>query len=42
MLAIAMDVPHSALVIARGQIVLQGCPPGVRNDDAVRKAWLEV
>lgn len=41
-LSIAMDISHRVLVMGHGQIVFQGTPDELRNDDAVRKEWLEV
>jgi len=41
-LSIAMDISHRVLVMGHGQIVFQGTPNELRNDDAVRKEWLEV
>ncbi|WP_290518970.1 ABC transporter ATP-binding protein [Alcanivorax sp.] len=41
-LSIAMDISHRVLVMGHGQIVFQGSPDELRNDDAVRKEWLEV
>ena len=41
-LSIAMDISHRVLVMGHGQIVFAGTPDELRNDDAVRKEWLEV
>jgi len=41
-LSIAMDISHRVLVMGHGQIVFQGTPNELRNDEAVRKEWLEV
>ena len=41
-LSIAMDISRRVLVMGHGQIVFQGTPDELRNDDAVRKEWLEV
>ena len=41
-LTIAMSISDRALVMGHGQIVFDGTPAQLREDEAVRKAWLEV
>jgi branched-chain amino acid transport system ATP-binding protein len=41
-LAIAMDISHRVLVMGHGQIVYEGTPEELRENEAVREEWLEV
>ena len=41
-LAIAMDISQRLYVMGHGQIVFEGTPQDLRNNEAVRKEWLEV
>lgn len=41
-LSIAMDISHRVLVMGHGQIVFEGTPEDLRQNQEVRKEWLEV
>lgn len=41
-LSIAMDISHRVLVMGHGRIVFEGTPAALRDDEAVRREWLEV
>ena len=41
-LTIAMEISSRLYVMGQGRIVFEGTPDGLRNDEGVRKAWLEV
>lgn len=41
-LSIAMDISHRVLVMGHGQIVFEGTPDELRQNESVRKEWLEV
>lgn len=41
-LSIALDISHRVLVMGHGQIVFEGTPEELRQNDAIRKEWLEV
>ena len=41
-LAIALDISQRLYVMGHGQIVFEGTPQDLRNNEAVRKEWLEV
>ena len=41
-LSIALDISHRVLLMGHGQIVFEGTPEALRNDETVRREWLEV
>jgi branched-chain amino acid transport system ATP-binding protein len=41
-LSIALDISHRVLLMGHGQIVFEGTPEALRNDESVRREWLEV
>ena len=41
-LSIAMRISHRVYVMGHGRIVFEGTPAELRDNDAVRKEWLEV
>ena len=41
-LTIAMEISSRLYVMGQGRIVFEGTPGALRNDESVRKAWLEV
>jgi branched-chain amino acid transport system ATP-binding protein len=41
-LSIAMRISHRVYVMGHGRIVFEGTPAELRQNDAVRKEWLEV
>ena len=41
-LTIALKISQRLYVMGHGQIVFEGTPEGLRNNEAVRKEWLEV
>ena len=41
-LTIAMEISSRLYVMGQGRIVFEGTPDALRNDEGVRKAWLEV
>src|SRR3569832_2332167 len=41
-LSIAMRISHRVYVMGHGRIVFEGTPDQLRDNDAVRKVWLEV
>jgi branched-chain amino acid transport system ATP-binding protein len=41
-LSIAMRISHRLYVMGHGRIVFEGTPAELRDNDAVRKEWLEV
>jgi branched-chain amino acid transport system ATP-binding protein len=41
-LSIAMRISHRVYVMGHGRIVFEGTPDQLRDNDAVRKEWLEV
>ncbi|MCX7172620.1 MAG: ABC transporter ATP-binding protein [Proteobacteria bacterium] len=41
-LAIALDISQRLYVMGHGQIVFEGTPQDLRDNEAVRKEWLEV
>ncbi|MFA6310933.1 MAG: ABC transporter ATP-binding protein [Sterolibacterium sp.] len=41
-LAIALDISQRLYVMGHGQIVFEGTPQDLRNNETVRKEWLEV
>jgi branched-chain amino acid transport system ATP-binding protein len=41
-LSIAMRISHRVYVMGHGRIVFEGTPAELRDNEAVRKEWLEV
>jgi len=41
-LSIAMRISHRVYVMGHGRIVFEGTPAELRENEAVRKEWLEV
>jgi branched-chain amino acid transport system ATP-binding protein len=41
-LSIAMRISHRVYVMGHGRIVFEGTPAALRDNEAVRKEWLEV
>ena len=41
-LTIALAISHRVYVMGQGRIVFEGTPPELRDNDGVRKDWLEV
>jgi branched-chain amino acid transport system ATP-binding protein len=41
-LSIAMRISHRVYVMGHGRIVFEGTPADLRDNEAVRKEWLEV
>jgi len=41
-LTIALDISHRLYVMGQGQVVFEGTPEDLRDNDAIRKEWLEV
>ena len=41
-LTIALKISHSIYVMGHGKIVFEGTPEDLRNNDEIRKEWLEV
>jgi branched-chain amino acid transport system ATP-binding protein len=41
-LSIAMRISHRLYVMGHGRIVFEGTPADLRDNDAIRKEWLEV
>jgi len=41
-LSIALRISHRVYVMGHGQIVFEGTPQDLKDDDSVRKEWLEV
>ena len=41
-LTIALDISHRLYVMGQGQVVFEGTPEDLRENDAIRKEWLEV
>lgn len=41
-LAIALDISQRLYVMGHGQVVFEGTPQDLRNNEAIRKEWLEV
>ena len=41
-LSIALRISHRLYVMGRGRIVFEGTPQQFKDDDAIRKEWLEV
>jgi branched-chain amino acid transport system ATP-binding protein len=41
-LTIAMSISDRCLVMGHGSIVFNGTPQSLREDEAIRKEWLEV
>jgi branched-chain amino acid transport system ATP-binding protein len=41
-LTIAMSISDRCLVMGHGSIVFNGTPQALREDEAIRKEWLEV
>jgi branched-chain amino acid transport system ATP-binding protein len=41
-LSIAMRISHRLYVMGHGRIVFEGTPAELRDNDAIRKEWLEV
>jgi branched-chain amino acid transport system ATP-binding protein len=41
-LTIAMEISSRLYVMGQGRIMFEGTPDALRNDEGVRKAWLEV
>src|SRR5690606_17749488 len=40
-LTIALDISHRLYVMGQGQVVFEGTPEDLRENDAIRKEWLE-
>ncbi|ASK33556.1 ABC transporter ATP-binding protein [Alloalcanivorax mobilis] len=41
-LSIALDISHRVLLMGHGHIVFEGTPEELRNNEPIRKEWLEV
>ena len=41
-LTIALKISHRIYVMGHGKIVFEGTPEDLRNNDDIRKEWLEV
>ena len=41
-LSIAMRISHRLYVMGHGRIVFEGTPAELKDNDAIRKEWLEV
>ena len=41
-LSIALRISHRLYVMGHGRIVFEGTPAELRDNDAIRKEWLEV
>jgi branched-chain amino acid transport system ATP-binding protein len=41
-LTIALAISHRVYVMGQGRVVFEGTPPELRDNDGVRKEWLEV
>ena len=41
-LTIAMQISHRVYVMGHGRIVFEGTPADLKNNETVRKEWLEV
>jgi branched-chain amino acid transport system ATP-binding protein len=41
-LTIALRISHRIYIMGHGKIVFEGTPEDLRNNDDIRKEWLEV